>query len=189
MVDIGKGKVNKCVRMWVIPFTVIVNKLRRAVDILNMADKHPYTMCVKSFAYSSKLATLATLERSLTNVPSATNHSHKLLIWESICTLTMERRSTLVNNVTNHSVTLSPWRYICWLTVERKGTVAPIATNLSVKLEIWRGTFSSTLEKSLILAQNVTNHLGKQEVWGLIFWFTLVQVNEIQLFDQHKPIR
>ena len=80
MVDIGKGKVNKCVRMWVIPFTVIVNKLRRAVDILNMADKHPYTMCVKSFAYSSKLATLATLERSLTNVPSATNHSHKLLI-------------------------------------------------------------------------------------------------------------
>ena len=54
----GKGKwtsVSECGH-WAIQ-SVIVDKQRRAVDILNMANKHLCTICVKSFTCSSKLAT------------------------------------------------------------------------------------------------------------------------------------
>ena len=48
---------DKCLKMWVIPSSVIVNKQRRFVDVLNMAKKHPCNMCVKSCISASQLAT------------------------------------------------------------------------------------------------------------------------------------
>ena len=52
-----KGKVENTFPWPVFISSVIVNKLRRTVqDLQNMANRHPCTMCEKSFSYGSQLA-------------------------------------------------------------------------------------------------------------------------------------
>ena len=56
MVEIRKGKVDRVFHSKVIFSSIIDKRWKRTVMILNMANKHPCTMCVKSFSFASELA-------------------------------------------------------------------------------------------------------------------------------------
>ena len=86
-----------------------------------------------------------------------------LEIWGLISKLTVERSCTNVLSATNHFVKLEIWEIICSLTVERSLTSATSAAMQPPQLKILHFTLWHTLVKRCSSAHNATMQLHQLE--------------------------